>query len=362
MSEYYAQKNKEVPTQFVNLAIGKCEDKEEFEELLTNIDKIHIEWLDFVDELINARKLTIADIAAGCNVSESTAKRMLKTIPSRRENVIKLACILGLNAEQTDHLLTSKANYQKLYAKNLDDLIWIYILKNGPCKYPDREFSELKNTYLMFADGEDEFTTGKDDIKTDYVGDIVSSVENKEKFIFYLNMFTPAFKNGYRKLSEHIDSLFAYKGASANTLFADKPAFLKLHYSQIEQLKKHECPSRTYLLVLGIHLGLSTDGINELLDMAGMGSISGKDKLEAAIYYFLEELNVYSPDAFFYPSAARPLYESCADLPELANSSTLINGVQVDEDTISSYIRMKLSEINYPLDSRIKLSRVLELL
>lgn len=353
-----------MPTQFWTFTIGQCEDKEEFEKLLSDNEEYYEDWSTYISGLLLSRHVSAKNIAEGCNISESTAKRIMKTIPSRRENVIKLACILRLDIEQTDILLTRRASFQRLYPKNADDAIWMYILKNGGSAFPDSDFAEMKAMFLKLCE---QTASGKPagsmtEVATGLASSLFAECGDLEQFLFTMYTLIPSFEKGYAKLMEYIERLFVMKGASANTLFNDNTNFLKLHYAQTEALRRHVCPTRTYLLTLGLHLGLTADGINELLETAGMGPICGKDRLEAAIFYLLEELNSVNPDAFFDPSDSFPLFESGMEMPELANDSRFFDGVEVDEDTVSAYIRHKLTEMNIPLDSRIEVSRILELL
>ena len=349
-----------IPTQLWEDAIGRCEDAVEFETLLREHGSYYEEWSVYINGLLQGRNLSVRDIADGCGISESTAKRLLRAIPSKRDNVIKIAAMLSLTIEQTDVLLTRRAKYQKLYPKNPDDAIWMYILKNGGSASPDRDFHELKNTFMKLCEMFDGAAVkAGQSVDTHIVGENLLSNPDKSAFIYAMYTMMPAFSEGYRELYNYIEELIREKGASANTLFEKNPNFRKLHYIQMENLKKHECPTRTYLLALGIHLGLNADGINALLQKAGMGGICSKDRLEAAIFFFLEELNCRNPDAFFIPSG---LHSDGGGIFEFRCDTSAFSDGEVDEDSLADYIRCRLEELNIPLDGRISIERILELL
>lgn len=347
-----------------SLTIGQCEDREDFEKLISEHSDYYDDWHSYIAELLIEKGLSYKDVAAGCDISESTAKRIFRSVPSKRDNVIKLAAMLSLSVEETDMLLTRRAKYQKLYAKNAEDAIWMFILNNGGSRFPEKEFNELHSAFIRMcelqpASPEDD---AKKDVSTLMVSDELLAVTDKKEFIAAMYSLIPAFEQGYKKLAAYIEGLFESKGASANTLFEDNPNFRKLHYTQMDRLKRHECPTRTYLLTLGIHLGLNVDGINELLQTAGMGEICSKDRLESAIFFFLEELYCNNPEAFFDPAAS----DGSFVYSDLANGfvcmSAAVAGFDVDEDTLADYIRIRLEELKVPLDSRIRLSRIMELL
>ena len=103
-------------TRAFSLEIGKCESQEEYEQLVQEHQKLYTGWSDKIRPLMIDKGLTAAQVAQGCEVSESTAASFVRKIPAKRENVIMLALMLGLDLPQTNHLLTRWAKFQELYA------------------------------------------------------------------------------------------------------------------------------------------------------------------------------------------------------------------------------------------------------
>jgi hypothetical protein len=61
-------------------------------------------------------------------------------------------------------------------------------------------------------------------------------------------------------------------------------------------------PDRAFLIALGLRLNMNLDKLNHMLvDLAGMGPMCPKDRVESAIIFLLEELNCNFPSFFYSP-------------------------------------------------------------
>ena len=90
-------------------------------------DDVYKPWKAKFGNLLRDSGLSISEIAEGLNVSPSSVKRMKKSVPFQRVCVIMIACMLGMSADETDELLTKYCKFAKLYAKNPEDFIWLWL-------------------------------------------------------------------------------------------------------------------------------------------------------------------------------------------------------------------------------------------
>lgn len=318
-----------------------CEDILEFKELVAENAACFLEWRSKIGGLMMKKGLTKTLVAEGCRVSCSTAKRFKRAIPSKRVNVIKLACMLGLSVEQTDELLVRYAKFQKLYPKNSEDFIWIYMLNQGGTMEPAAVFDEYKKV----LDGVCNSDLPAPAPSTGQLRRKLLSAHDEREFKSTASFAVAAFREGNQKLLEHIDLLFAEAGTNGNDLFSGEPYFKNLHRRTMKALReRRSCPDREYLVALGLKLGLDTRGINTLLAKAEMGPLCAKDRLDSAMYYFIEELSVICP-----------AYFEGADYGfDLQNEQEILDCsiAQPKAEDLAFYIYERLQESGLPFDEK----------
>lgn len=334
------------------LKISQCESTEEFAELVSsNPDMFGLDWQSYITPLLDARGLTPSQIACGCGVVLPTARSFYNKIPTKRVNVIMLAMLMGLSVEQANDMLVRHAHYQKLYSKNPDDAIWIYLLERGGSPEPKElfasykaQYERMKEAYIAPIREKLAMDTGiaYDHIKRVAKGGSVNTIYDRE-FTQMMRDLMPAFERSYQKLLAYIELHFPYleredaldqglveleeelrrkkrrrfgwgrgekqrgymdKRSSPNEMFDLK--YTKKYYRAYKQIEDdHSVPSRTFLVSLGVRLNMSIQQINKMLDLAGMGPLCAGDRLEAAIIYYLEELDCQIPTYFYRPRELR---------------------------------------------------------
>jgi len=261
--------------------------------------------------LTKKNNLTYAIIAKACKASESTAKRCIHSIPAKRDHIICLAILFGFDINTTDWLLTEFGKCERLYSKNINDAIWMFVInKNHVSNRPNREktpmqdFIDFKKTAASVFDDIDNWK--EIDKNTAPVLDTLvmkqdfSYIHNETEFMIALHGAIPGFITQNVKLHDYILQLIKKRKQTANKLFEDNPNFKTYHYRQISRLEEGRAPDRHYLIKLGLKLNMTGDEINALLDRAGMAPLCGNDVTETAIFYILEDLNCNYPNIFFY--------------------------------------------------------------
>ncbi len=122
-----------------------CSDQQEYEKLVMEHMAEFVRWEQHVKPLLEP--FTDQEISDGCGVCINSANRFKHEIPAKRRSVIMLAAMLGMNVTQANELLMRWAKYQRLYPKNPEDAIWIYILRNGGSSRPKELFDRYWAVY-----------------------------------------------------------------------------------------------------------------------------------------------------------------------------------------------------------------------
>lgn len=405
-------------TKIYALKIGQCESKNEYEQLVRDHQKLYVGWKEYITPLLHAKKLTSKQVAKGCNISLSCAAKFARMIPAKRENVIMLAMMLGLSVQDTNYMLMRWAKFQKLYSRNPEDAIWIYLLERGGSMKPYKLFHEyyakyleLYQAYLADMDKKQQFMTT--DVAFHHIVDYAhrssesteqsNSAERDIKFIAMIKSLLPSFESGYQKLISYLESMFYDTGEeddvilgledcnakrhkqknTPNTVFQNNRGWLDLYYRKIRELeKKRRIPSRAFLICLGLHFTMDSDQINALLNLAGMGPLCPKDHLEGSVIFYLEELYCQFPAFFFQPEYLRvdSFYNQLEDYSnpsenrasgaktQSTHGVTIPDYIKLDiddfpEETLSDYIKRRIEETNiFDEDEDKKVKRFLEML
>ena len=287
------------------LKIGQCESQEEFIEIMDNIKTTNERWREEVMPKLIEKRISAAMIVEGCNISHSTAKRIKYKIPAKRDVVIGIGILLEYNVDEINALL-SIAQYEKLYSRNINDAIWIYLIESN-CAAPEKNRcktpAKAKNDLDNFAESIRKLikhTDEKSEMGTvTWLYKIKSTKELVEFEKLIRDHAGELAAQNQRLISAIIDAIKTSDATSATNLFEDNRALKDFHDRQLSTLRTGGHPNRIYLIILGLKLNFSADKINNLLNIAGFSPLCPNDRLEAAIFYILETANINSP--YFFP-------------------------------------------------------------
>lgn len=353
----------EMNTDVYGLLVGQCENQAEYEALVAEHQSLYRNWQEFVGPKISKKGLKYTHIAKGCGVSRPIASAFGTHIPVNRSNVIMLAMMLGMNEEETNDLLVRYARFQKLYPKNPEDAIWLYLIRHGCTAEPRKTFDRYKECYeRMLEEYLKREHTGAVQMNTFYAGraipggdvDILMNPEQDQEFRTMIMKLLPSFQVGYAKLMDYIDSCFHeidyltgnVRRIKPSVAFRNHPSFQRKYRDVIKVLRvKHELPSRMFLIALGIHLGMDADHINEMLEMAYMGPLCPKDRLEGSVAFYLEELYCNQP-SIFVPGMLNvdPMFSELRDSFDEDDEDVDIFATPVE--SLPDYIKRRLEETN----------------
>lgn len=377
--ENRSEKERRIPTMIMRESIGHCETREEFERLVREHDSQYISWEEYIRPQLARKLLTDARLAAGCGKKVGTVTNFKKKIPTKREYVIMMAMMLGKDQEQTNTMLSRWAKYPVLYAKNPQDALWIYLLEKGGSQVPERLFREYWAVY------EEEAAAYQQKIKGRRTGTVTTQIVTREvkdyakrsvTFVAQedqvyremLRQHMPLYATAYDKLMQclenHMEILSSTEG-SAHKLFSQNPYFHEVYYKKMGELRKErKLPSREFLIAMGIHMNLNPYELDDLLGLAGMGPMCAKDRLEAALVFYLEELNCECPSVFYNWNTlyGQTDYYKLHDDNGAAGRIKL--GPQDEQDLrLSEYIKRRMEEIGiFEEDEKKRVEEFLKML
>lgn len=370
----------EMRTDVYGLLVGQCENQAEYEALVAEHQSLYRNWQEFIVPKITKKGLKYTRIAKGCGVSRPIASAFDTHIPVRRSNVIMLAMMLGMDEEEINDLLVRYARFQKLYPKNPEDAIWIYLIRHGCTDEPYKTFNRYKACYeRLLQEHLGRAHTGEIQMDTFYAGraipggdmDVLRDPEKDQEFQTMILKLLPSFQVGYAKLMDYIERCLSevdyltgnVRRIKPSEAFRNHPTFRRKYRDVIKELRvKHELPSRMFLVALGIHLGMDTDHINEMLEMAYMGPLCPKDRLEGSVAFYLEELYCNQP-SIFVPGMLQvdPMSSELRDSFDEDDEDDDIFAVPVE--SLPDYIKRRLEETNIlGVDGSKSIQELLQLL
>lgn len=354
-------------------------------------------WKEEITALITETGLTRERIAAGCGVKRATAYNLTYRAPAKRENVLCIAILTGRTIDQTNRMLREWAGFSGLYVRNADDMIWYYLIRHGANAQPDALFHAYHAVYQQLfqayqsrpqaphrpEDGAAEAGFAALDkccVKTIVAENILDAPQadhalspegaaDDAVFADIVNQVLPLMAGAYERLFARLDALFY---APVNEVLWESKRFLSTYRRYMERfLEDGVLPKRSFLIALGIRLDLDVKGINDLLELANMGELNPRDKLECAVIFSLEAAYRRYPSVF-HPDVQREEDWLFGDDRQTAAAQTVryesaaaqlfMQGLDDDSESLSGYIRRRLDEDGLPADGGKEVERFLEYL
>lgn len=353
--------------------VTRCEEIEDLKVIMHMNSGNFLEWKKFINALIEVNDLSYEKLGKLCYCSKNTAKKwcLEGKLPQNRNAFIKIALGLGLDLEMTNDLLQRFGKYPKLYAKNMEDAILIYVLSHPDFnRDPYEYFLEIKNNCIeyMNIDENKNLYDVIDVCNTQCFFDRIINSESKCAFEVFIVNNIKSFSKSYTNLIKYIDMFILSNNNSIHDFVQSKnlnPVFDKF-LSALR--RKREVPNRTKLIVLGIHLNMTLEQLNKMLEFAYMEPLCVKDKIECAVIYAIENAHLNNPGLAYENAIYLKNYSQNEDIQNqckniirnymnsktyerMGDSSEIIN---IEED-LSIYLKWVLKEIELDKDEMFSL-------
>jgi len=292
--------------------VERCEDINDIRNVLKLHSEFYANWKTYINQLIDFYGgYSINKFAAKCGFSKNTVRNWCNQgiIPRNRKEYIKLGMGLGMNEDEINYLLQRYAKYPKLYAKNIDDVIYLFAIHNRKdFRYAERLRAALLNKFQMIELTRDSILQNIN-YNTSKVYHDLLTIEFEDELISFIDANVDMFAAVYNDLIEFIDNYillntFDYVnyigGDSLNYFLKSKiqnPRLISLFSNMITLLKKHRViPDKTKLIAFGLYLNMSLFDMNLMLQKAGMEPLCARDKAESVVIFALNDIFLKNPD------------------------------------------------------------------
>lgn len=374
----------EKDTKELNDEIAECYGRREFEELVRENEGLFRDWEKKIGPMLDngpRGRISNKQMMEAFGLSINCVSGFRHAIPAKRRSVIMIAALLQLSVAETNDLLSRWAKFQKLYAKNPEDAIWMYILNNGGSDrprelfeaywdiYTDMRWQELRKRGTVIRQNT---MALEEQINRVRRADGVLPMEDVT-FVNMMRDYIRVYEDGYQKLADYIEDQFIRvseshsgllteeelnalrenKKITPNILFQNDESYKNRFYTRIRNIRrKHEVPKRAFLISIGIRLAMSTAQIDKMLRLAGMQPLCAKDRLESALIFYLEELYLYY-HSFFRQNEDTPENErqmidcELKDLMAMGEDGPMLCfnlETEAPSERLTSYIRRCLEE------------------
>ncbi|MCR4907772.1 MAG: helix-turn-helix domain-containing protein [Lachnospiraceae bacterium] len=272
--------------------IERCETTEEFKELLLTISSQREEWEKVIRSIMEEGNLSISSMAEKCGVSRQAVMKWQKgSIPKSRDLFIRIALAAGYSLDGVNAFLTKYGRCPALYAKSLEDAVYIFILFSDKLEHSylsyQRITEELKLNMDMsrIAETDNGWETGT------YMN-MLMGLDSLEELTEFVSSHAKAFKQQYEKLyayvKMYIESNLLSDDSAGDSVYAlaerqQWSASLRTCVSEINNKKWY--PQRNKIISLGIHLNMDVEQLNYMLRLAHMSELYAKNPFESAIIY-----------------------------------------------------------------------------
>lgn len=373
MSERKEAGIQQMDTYTLESMLANVQNLEEYEAIMQQAQSQNGIWKQQITAVMVETNLTkdrfAKLVAEGCNVSRATAYSLASKAPAKRENVLGIAILTGRTIDQTNEMLREWAGFSGLYARNADDMIWYYLVMHGANLHPYALFQayhavyqKLFQAYQSKPEPERRPDEGRADaafarLKTPPVKTIlaenileeaaaeyaltVEGAADDAVFADIVDRLLPLMAGAYERLFARLKALCYCDPEEA--LFWDSESFLGSYRRSMERFRREQVlPKRSFLIALGIHLGLTVRGINDLLELANMGELNPRDKTECAVLFSLQA--AYSR----YPYVFHPDMQHEKDWllggGQTAAAQLSMSGLGDYSESLNEYIKRRLQE------------------
>ena len=119
-------------TGLLNQSLEYIGDPEELKnQYLSSVRQLSIAWSEKIQEIMARQHYTPQALATLCGVSRSGVVRWLEgSIPGRRDTFIRIGFAAEYDLSEMNKFLQRYGRYNQLYAKSLEDSVYIFVLNS----------------------------------------------------------------------------------------------------------------------------------------------------------------------------------------------------------------------------------------
>lgn len=335
-------------TRRLDQVLAHIGDVEELKsEYLAGLRQISAAWREKIAEIMEKQGYTPQALADLCGVSRSAVVRWQEgSVPSKRDTFIRIGFAAGYSLPEMNKFLQRYGKYNQLYAKSLEDSVYIFILNSEtlPHTYAASQ-ALLERIRGRLRQPEDAPASTQE---TGVLNMALLALETPDELERFIQENLAQYRQAFSKLYERVldciasnnwDYLSQGSGDRRESFSVNRladaqgwSASLRRCVSEIRQRKW--LPLRTKIISLGLHLNLNRRRLDELLELAHMEPLCARNPLEGAIIFAIEDADVSEliPDPEF-PDASMDLCGHVRDILEqleLPDAQDLIRDILVE--------------------------------
>ena len=282
---------------FLDQLIAQCDDLEEFKrEIVPVVEDASIRWKDKMAQILAETGMTKTRMAQLCGVSRTAvAKWCAGSLPSSRDDYIRIGLAAGYGLDEMNFFLKRYGRYPGLYAKSLEDSVVIFLLNSHGLEKSYASYEQiLSEIRVSFTQAAHETCSVMD---TRLVYDSLVRVSSIDALQDFVRRNAAAYRGAYAKFYAYVDAFITANNSDivsrrvySVSALADAQNWsssLRQCVSAIRQRKWF--PLRRKVIVLGLHLNMNVEQINEMLTLAKMEPLCPKNPVESAIIFAVND-------------------------------------------------------------------------
>lgn len=268
------------------------------QQYLLGLEQRNAFWKEKIEEIIGQNGYTTTSMAKECRVTKPAVAKWRKgSIPSGRDTFIRIGFAAHYDLETMNKFLIRYGKCPALYAKSLEDSIYIFVLnsKRLPHTYQECERVEKQVKEALVWQEHGGIEAAKE---TERLEDAMKRMATEDELRDFIQENILEYKYAFSKFYDQVIASIA-----ANNLFfteADEAGNLALNVEGIanaqgwsaslrrcvyEIQQRTWFPRRQKVISLGLHLNMTLEELNELLQLARMETLCPRDPVESAIIF-----------------------------------------------------------------------------
>lgn len=276
-----------------------CDELKSFQDFVSHFPDESFVWKEKINEIIRTNSYSKAEFARLCEVARTSAVKWCNgTIPSGRDDFIKIGFAAHYNLDEMNAFLQRYGKYSALYAKSLEDNVYIFVLNSGTLPHT---YDFCKNIILQIQDAMQGLQIDSSVYyDTRHLNNKLLSLDSVDRLMEFVKENASSYQNAYAKLYAFINSFIELNNRDFVTgevysidFLAESQKWsssLRQCVSAIRQRKWF--PMRRKVIALGLHLNMTIEQINEMLQLAQMETLCAKNLVESAIIYAVEDADI----------------------------------------------------------------------
>ena len=274
---------------------------EEVLELLAEQGDSYPSWQAFLTRLLDDSGLSYGRFAAICGISKNTLKRWCVQggAPKSRDTFVKIGFGAAMSPEAVSSMLSRFGGYCGLNPRDPFDAICIFCLKRrsaGDMRFDYGAAEALYSRYLPLP------PSGPSTSTTTVLMTKLLAIDTEAEFEAFLKEYGQELCSRKLKLEQYLSDFLTIRkleagreaGKAISIHGLRLPAELE---KQLSILKTHgTVPRRRHLIALGLHLGMTLEELDIMLQYAGMDTLGMRDQLECVLVHVLQTLSLTHPE------------------------------------------------------------------